>query len=175
MGKHKHDAQERAHIAEAKAAAGRKGMANRWAAHRAERMAAGLPSTVREERGRGDLYITDLEIQEFWMAQAVALGIVDQEARKLGVEQLTRTQHRRLAKLLADSETNRAAREVDDLRAPPASENAEALIAFYTAERERWHVAAERDRRHAEEHDRYAAAAELELGNLLLRRARGEG
>ncbi len=92
-----------------RADAGRKGMASRWAQHRADRIAAGLPPTREEELGRRSTYLDDPDVESYWIERVRALGIDRREAESRGIAEVTVRQLRRLAMALCESETTRMA------------------------------------------------------------------
>lgn len=142
---------------------GRQGAEKRWAAHRAARLAAGLPATAREESGKAPDYFDDAEVERFWMQRAEDAGLIPEGA--------TRRQHRRIARRFADANAAEIARAGREGAAAGVSD-VDVLIAHHEAEVARWRAAAEQDRARALEHDRLAELAEGALTDLLFREGR---
>ncbi|WP_411721993.1 hypothetical protein [Mycetocola sp.] len=140
-------------------AQGRRDIEKRWVKYRADRVARGLPATKAEESGRKPAFIADPEVQAFWFEKAESLGLLDD---------LNRTDARRVAKRLADDATAELARRVesDGPATPPLCDD-DLLLAFYEAEATRWRARAIRDRQVAAQHDELAADAETALAALL--------
>jgi hypothetical protein len=147
---------------EARAERGRRNIEGRWAAYRAARVAAGLPPTKEQARGRRPRFVDDPEAEAYWMSEVERLGLVTTG---------TRTAHRLAAKRLADSVAADLSRYGADDRPSTAPEgDDDVLIAYWANEAARWRRRAERDVGMAQAHHEYADQAELELGRLLLRR-----
>lgn len=146
-----------------KSAGGSKGMESRWAAHRAARLAAGLPATVREEQGRKRDRFSDPAIEGIWIDRAEAAGVIPERA--------TSTEVRRTAFRYAQAVTAETSRRAAEKVTTPLTGTDE-RVAYYEAEIERLASAERMDRRRADEHQRQREAAESILADLLFREGR---
>lgn len=142
---------------------GTKGANDRWAEHRAKRLARGLPATVREEQGRKPDRFSDPEIEAYWIERAEAAGVIPDGATSTEIRRITF----RYAKSVEGERSRRAAEKV----ATPLTGTDE-RIAYYEAEIERLASAERMDRRRADEHQRQREAAESILADLLFREGR---
>jgi len=142
------------------AAAGRRGAERRWAARRAERLAAGLPATTREAQGRKPDRFDDPEVERFWMERAEACGLFD--------ERDTSTQRRRKAHRFAGAE---AAAFLNALAsasgAVDSPSDRDVLIAYHEAEIERLTEARRVALRNADIHLRIRGDHEKALADLI--------
>lgn len=146
-----------------RAASGRAGMESRWAAHRAARLAAGLPATVREEQGRKPDRFSDPALEAIWIDRAEAAGVIPAGCAS--------TQRRRTAFRYAQAVTAETSRRAAEKVTTPLTGTDE-RIAYYEAEIERLASAERMDRRRADEHQRQREAAESILADLLFREGR---
>ncbi|WZH35472.1 MAG: hypothetical protein PIR02_11870 [Microbacterium enclense] len=147
----------------ARAEQGRRGMESRWAAHRAARVAAGLPPTVREELGRKPDRFTDPDVEAHWLAAADAAGVIPAKA--------TSTERRRIAFRYAQAVTAETAQRAAS-KLPTALTSTDERVAYYEAEIARLSAAETMDRRRADQHQREREAAEATLAEILLREGR---
>lgn len=136
---------------------GRRAMEKRWGPHRAARLAAGLPATVREERGRKPDRFSDPDVDAYWIAEADAAGLIPENAPS--------TARRRIAFRYAQAVTDELARRV---RTDPSTRlsSTEERIAYYEAEVVRLTAVEAADLRRAAEHRRQREAAENMLADL---------
>lgn len=142
------------------AAAGRRGAERRWAARRAERLAAGLPATTREAQGRKPDRFDDPAIEGFWMERAEACGLFEDSD--------TSTQRRRKAHRFAGAE---ASAVLDALSAASGTAGTPSdravLTAYHEAEIERLTEARRIALRNADTHLRMRGEHEKALAVLL--------
>ncbi|KQR86511.1 hypothetical protein [Microbacterium sp. Leaf179] len=142
------------------AAAGRRGAERRWAAHRAQRLAAGLPATTREAQGRKPDRFDDPEVERFWMQRAEACGLFD--------ERDTSTQRRRKAHRFAAAETDAylsAFATASGAAAAPSDRDV--MLAYHEREIERLTEARRIALRNAETHLRVRGDHEKALADLI--------
>lgn len=124
----------------------------RWSSYRRDRIAQGLAPTIDAARGR-DRFIADADDEATWMYEAVRLGLVGDDARRLD--------HRKTAKLLCDAAlaialSGRQPRNGRD-------GDLELLVEFWAREGVRWRAAAERARIQVGTFSERASAADRAL------------
>ena len=135
----------------------------RWAAHRAARVAAGLPPTVSEQRRRVPRFLDDPDVERFWISELERLGL------SAG---LSRQPLRAQAKRLADAAAFEMAEADPDEAARPPEGDDELVAAFWRHEAAVWRRRAEADLAQARDHIERADTAERQLGMLLIRLGR---
>jgi hypothetical protein len=141
---------------------GRRDAEKRWAPYRAARIAAGLPPTKEQQRGRVPRFIDDPEVEGFWMAELERLGLA---------KGLDRTALRQAAKRLADTTaTDLGSYSPDDSPSGPPEGDDQVIEAYWRGEAARWRRRAERDTAMAARHHAFADEAEHELGSFILKR-----
>jgi hypothetical protein len=148
---------------EARAERGRRNIEKRWAKYREDRIAAGLPATKTQARGRRERFV-DPDSEPYWLAEVERLGLVSDDD--------TRTARRLAAKHLADSVTADLGRySPDDGPLPTPVGDDDVLVAFWGQEAARYRRRAERDIQMAQRHHALADDAERELAAIVLRRS----
>lgn len=148
---------------EDRAERGRRNIEKRWAKYREERIAAGLPATKAQARGRKERFVADPDGEAYWMAEVARLGLVPDDA--------SRTTRRLAAKRLADSATADLGDYDFDNGVPlPSTGDDDVLVAFWTNEAVRYRSRAERDVAMAQRHHALADDAERELAAIVSRR-----
>jgi hypothetical protein len=148
---------------EARAERGRLNIEKRWTKYREDRIAAGLPATKTQARGRKERFV-DPDSEPYWLAEVERLGLV--------ADDHPRTTRRLAAKRLADSVTADLGRYSPDDGPPhPPVGDEDVLVAFWGNEAARYRSRAERDIQMAQRHHALADDAERELAAIVLRRS----
>ena len=142
-----------------RAAAGRRAIEKRWAPYRAARIAAGLPPTKGEARGRKPDKFDDPEIEAHYLAAADEAGLFPEKS--------TSQQRRRIAYRYAEAVTAELARQTAERGADASLSSAEERIAYYEAEIRRLDAADLADAERAKARKKYRAEVEDALTHLL--------
>lgn len=142
-----------------RAAAGRRAIEKRWAPYRAARLAAGLPATKGEARGRKPDKFDDPEIEAHYLAAAEEAGLFPAKA--------TSQQRRRIAYRYAEAVTAELERKVAERGADATLSSADERIAYYEAEIRRLDAADAADAVRAEARAKYRVEIEDALTDLL--------
>lgn len=146
-----------------RAAAGRRAIEKRWAPYRAARLAAGLPATKGEARGRKPDKFDDPEIEAHYLAAAEDAGLFPEKA--------TSQQRRRIAYRYAEAVTAELERKVAE-RPDATLSSADERIAYYEAEIRRLDAADAADVVRAEARAKYRVEIEDALTDVLFREGR---
>lgn len=141
-----------------RAEAGRRAIEKRWAPYRAARIAAGLPATKSEERGRKADRFDDPEVEAHFIAAADAEGVIPEGA--------TSTQRRRIAYRYAQAVTAELEARAKVGNGASLS-SSESRLAYYEAELRRLDAADAAAEMHAKARAKYREEIESALTDLL--------
>ncbi|MGW9627637.1 hypothetical protein [Microbacterium sp. NPDC055521] len=137
---------------------GRRDAEKRWAKYRADRIARGLPPTVREERGRKPDRFTDPDERAHWEARADEAGLFGEKA--------TATQRHLIAYRFAQASAAELAQQIAARGADATLSSVDERIAYYEAELRRLDAADAADAMRAKDRADYRAEIENALADI---------